>query len=222
VSVIGYCLAALTAAAQEPSGSPAVQLIVYRPEVKGDVIRNGTTKSVEMLLHQGKWGRIQREIRAIKGSQFSIRPLQPGEVRPRNGLDGLVVAPTFLPGDHDIRISIDPVVGYTEFLNLKILDPVVVSVGLDWRVIADREGVRATVFRGKVKDSWDCFHALGSSLNISEALAPDGSWPWPAGDRLLCDVELEGSDGEGLVTRRVTEAGKPVIAFVREVLAGNP
>lgn len=84
--LIGSCLLLITAAAQPgpregPPQQPS-QIVVYQPEFKTEITRDGTTKTVEMALHPGERRKLLRQITAIKGSQFSLRRLRPGESRP--------------------------------------------------------------------------------------------------------------------------------------------
>jgi hypothetical protein len=193
----------------------AVQVEVYKPAFKTDIQREGVTKTVEVKVVRGVADqRLYRDITAIQGSQFAVAS---SPSAPVNLWDLKVIAPAFLPGDSDIRIEVNPDVGFTEFLNLKILQPVVVAVAPDWTLLADREGVQATLFLGTVEYS-QCRRILGGiNLNPPRSRMPDGSLLWEVGAMLECALAMEGTDAGAYVTRRVVEGGKSRIVFARTV-----
>jgi len=223
-------------AAQEPSPSPpkatpsvAYAGGVYSVEVRYQGERQGATRNVEVELYRDDKGELHRRITALGGNQFALTKLSPSEAKQPAAFQRppaqRLVAPLFLPGDAGIHIKVNPAVGFTEFLSLKILDPVVLTVGEDGVIEADREGVRAALHDGSVRHS-GCFTAAGETKKadgqvvfnlkamVEPEYNPDGSWSREPGEWTDCVVHLDGKDGAPWVTRKRVVDGEPHYIFL--------
>lgn len=233
LAVVGVSLAWATQEASEPSEKAGPRVVyvggAYSVAVQYEGERQGTTRNVEVELYRDEKGELHRRIAALEGNQFALTKLSPSEENQPAAFQRppaqRLVAPLFLPGDSGIHIKVNPAVGFTEFLSLKILDPVVLTVDADGVVAADREGVRAVLHDGSLRHS-DCFTAAGETKTADGKVAfnlkalvepdynPDGSWSREPGDWTDCVVRLEGKDGAPFITRKRMVEGKPQYAFM--------
>lgn len=231
---LGMFASRSTSLAQQPSpeSNPHPYAVftdaVYRVNLQYEGKRAGSTRNVEVTLYRDK-GQLHRRITALEGNQFALKPLTSEQ---QNQVPGLrptpaerLLAPVFLPGDSAVSVKIDPEVGFTEFLFLKILDPVVLAIEEDGLLGADRAGVRAVFLNGQVNHT-ECFAAMEPVENeqgqkvydfkrlLAPEYNPDGSWTRPVGEFTDCVVDLQGTDGEHFVTRERTENGKRRFVFL--------
>jgi hypothetical protein len=212
------------AAAQAPISAQDVYIMA--PAASG--ARRGVTKNVAVELYSAG-GQLHRRITALDANQFAVRPATTDTqtaFRDQAGALFDLVVPVFLRGDNGIRITVNPTVGFTEFVGLKLLDPAVLSIAADGVVEADIAGVRAIRHAGTVTHS-RCFLSVSRSVDaegresfdvgafMNARQAPDGSMLRKAGEMLDCPVELAGADGPRYVSRRVTLADRSAIVFVR-------